>query len=94
MSERKPLPARYPPTGVWPAEMRADMVAAYLDYRNTSELARAVARGDAPPPTGYHGTGRSKEPVWAKRHVDFRINPCRTDAITSDEQQPTLAALV
>ena len=48
MSPRSPLPARYPPTGAWPAIMRADMTAAYLDYRDTSELARGVSRGEAP----------------------------------------------
>lgn len=53
MSPRSALPARYPPIGAWPALMRADMAAAYLDYRDTLELARAVARGEAPPPTGY-----------------------------------------
>jgi len=48
MSPRSPFPARYPPTGTWPAVMRADMAAAYLDYRDTSELARGVSRGEAP----------------------------------------------
>ena len=45
MAPRTTLPARYPPIGTWPALMRADMAAAYLDYRDTGELARAVARG-------------------------------------------------
>ena len=57
MAPRTTLPARYPPIGTWPALMRADMAAAYLDYRDTGELARAVARGEAPPPIGYHGIG-------------------------------------
>jgi hypothetical protein len=48
MSPRSPLPARYPPTGAWPAVMRADMAAAYLDYRDTNELARGVSRGERP----------------------------------------------
>ena len=61
MPSRTPLPARYPPIGTWPALMRADMAAAYLDYRNTAELARAVVRGEAPPPTGYHGIGRARD---------------------------------
>ena len=50
--------------------MRADMAAAYMDYRNTGELARAVVRGEVPPPTGYHGTGRDREPVWSKVVID------------------------
>jgi hypothetical protein len=50
--------------------MRADMAAAYMDYRNTGELARAVVRGEAPPPTGYHGIGRAREPVWSKAAID------------------------
>ena len=65
MASRTPLPARHPPTGTWPALMRADLAAAYLDYRDTGELARAVGRGEAPPPTGYHGIGRAREPVWS-----------------------------
>jgi hypothetical protein len=70
VAPRTPLPARYPPTGTWPALMRADMTAAYLDYRDTGELARGVGRGEAPPPTGYHGSGRAREPVWSKAVID------------------------
>jgi hypothetical protein len=44
------LPARYPP-GPWPGQMRADMVAAFLDFENTADLAAAVKRGEAPPPS-------------------------------------------
>jgi hypothetical protein len=67
---RLALPARYPPIGTWPAVMRADMAAAYLDYRDTGELARAVGRGEAPRPTGFHGVGRAREPVWSKAIID------------------------
>jgi hypothetical protein len=77
MPLRTPLPARYPPIGTWPALMRADMAAAYLDYRNTGELARAVVRGEAPPPTGYHGIGRAREPVWSKAVIDNFTAPAR-----------------
>jgi hypothetical protein len=70
MPSRTPLPARYPPIGTWPAVMRADMAAAYLDYRTTGELARAVIRGEAPPPTSYHGIGRARQPVWSKAAID------------------------
>lgn len=75
MSARSPLPARYPPTGAWPAVMRADIVAAYLDYRDTSELARGVGRGEAPPPMGYHGVGRAREPIWLKSAIDNFLKP-------------------
>ena len=77
MAPRTALPARYPPVGVWPALMRADMAAAYLDYRDTGELARAVARGEAPPPIGYHGIGRAREPVWSKAVIDDFTAPAR-----------------
>ena len=76
MPSRTPLPARYPPIGTWPALMRADMAAAYLDYRDTGELARAVARGEAPP-IGYHGIGRAREPVWSKAVIDDFTAPAR-----------------
>ena len=75
MSPRSPVPARYPPTGVWPAVMRADMAAAYLDYRDTGEFARGVSRGEAPSPIGYHGIGRTREPIWSKTAIDNFIEP-------------------
>jgi len=75
MSARSPLPPRYPPASVWPAIMRADMTAAYLDYGDTNELARAVLRGEAPRPTGYHGTGRAREPIWSKAAIDNFLKP-------------------
>jgi hypothetical protein len=31
--------------------MRADMVAAFLDFEDTAELVAAVKRGEAPPPS-------------------------------------------
>jgi len=55
--------------------MRADMAAAYLDYRDTSELARGISRGEAPPPIGHHGIGRAKEPIWSKTAIDNFIEP-------------------
>ena len=77
MPPRTSLPARYPPIGIWPALMRADMVAAYLDYRDTGELARAVVRAEAPPPIGYHGVGRAREPVWSKAIIDKVTAPAK-----------------
>ena len=67
---RSALPARYPPTGTWPAQMRADMAAAYLDYRDTAEFAAAISRGQVPPPSSLRGVGRRREPVWARVDLD------------------------
>lgn len=77
MAPRPAIPARYPPIGTWPALMRADMAAAYLDYRDTGELARAVGRGDAPPPVGYRGIGRTRQPIWSKAAIDNFAAPMR-----------------
>jgi hypothetical protein len=85
MAPRPALPARYPPVGTWPAVMRADMAAAYLDYRDTGELARGVGRGEAPLPIGYHGTGRTRQPVWSKLAIDAFTTPNRaTDTNRSE----------
>ncbi len=91
---RKPLPARFPPEGAWPAEMRADMTAAYLDYRDTGELARAVVRGDAPPPSSLRGTGRSREPVWSRDCLDRRVAPLAPASQDAGRPKENLAALV
>jgi len=72
--------------------MRADMAAAYLDYRDTGELARAVMRGEAPPPTGYHGIGRSREPVWSKAAID-NMAPVKAFDLDRSEGE-NLASLV
>ena len=69
--------------------MRADIVAAYLDYRDTGELRRGVTRGEAPPPIGYHGIGRAREPIWLKTAIDNFIEP---DSDSSRKQD--LASLV
>jgi hypothetical protein len=67
--------ARYPPTGAWPEVMNADMAAAYLDYRDTGELARGARRIEASLPMGHHGIGRTREPVWSKSAIDNLIEP-------------------
>src|ERR1700685_2764492 len=74
-ARRSSLSARYPVNGAWPAEMRIDMLAAYLDFRSIRELALAISRGHAPPPTSYRGVGRSREAVWAKAIVDNHVAP-------------------
>ena len=93
MPPRPALPARYPPVGIWPAFMRADMAAAYLDYRDTGELARAVVRGEAPPPTGYYRIGRSRQPVWSKAVIDNLTTPAKPKDLDRLERKD-LASLV
>ena len=88
---RSLLSARYPVNGAWPAEMRIDMLAAYLDFRSVRELVLAVSRGEAPPPTSYRGAGRSREAVWAKAIVDDYVAPDRT--ISQNQSKLDLAAL-
>jgi hypothetical protein len=75
MRKSQALPARYPPSGVWPAQMRADMAAAYLDFSNTAELVAAIKRGDAPVPSSLRGKGRKREPVWSRIDLDRHIAP-------------------
>ena len=72
---RSSLLARYPVNGAWPAEMRIDMLAAYLDFRSVRELVIAVSRGEAPPPTRYRGVGRTREAIWVKVIVDEHVAP-------------------
>lgn len=72
---RGSLSARYPVNGAWPAEMRIDMLAAYLDFRSVRELVLAVSRGEAPPPTRYRGVGRAREAIWVKVIVDEHVAP-------------------
>jgi hypothetical protein len=74
-SQRSSLSARYPVNGAWPAEMRIDMLAAYLDFRSVRELVLAVSRGEAPPPTRYRGVGRAREAIWVKVIVDEHVAP-------------------
>jgi hypothetical protein len=73
--QRSLLSARYPVNGAWPAEMRIDMLAAYLDFRSVRELVLAVSRGEAPPPTRYRGAGRAREAIWVKVIVDEHVAP-------------------
>jgi hypothetical protein len=72
---RSSISARAPVNGAWPAEMRIDMLAAYLDFRNVRELVLAVSRGEAPPPTRYRGVGRAREAIWVKVIVDEHVAP-------------------
>ena len=94
MTNRQRLPARYPPSGVWPAEMRADMVAAYYDFRDTAELQRAVARGETPPPSSLRGSGRNREPIWTRLDLDRHIAPAPPSRQDEARPRENLAALV
>ena len=68
------LPARYPP-GPWPAQMRADMVAAFFDFDNTAELVAAVTRGEAPLPSAMRKRGKTAEPAWSRVHLEHFSAP-------------------
>jgi hypothetical protein len=57
------IAARYPDQ--WPLEMRADAVAALLDYETTGQLWKAVSRGEAPRPTAYRTQNGRREAIWA-----------------------------
>lgn len=62
-------PARYPKNGLWPFELRADMVAALLDFETTRQLCKAIAAGNAPRPGATRGSGNSLEVVWSLEAV-------------------------
>jgi hypothetical protein len=85
------LSARYPVNGAWPAAMRIDMLAAYLDFRSVRELVLALSRGEAPPPTSHRGAGRSREPIWARAVVDEYVAAGR--AVRQNQSNLNLAAL-
>jgi hypothetical protein len=84
------LPARYPPTGVWPRQMRIDMAAAYLDYRDTGELAAGIDRGEAPPPSSLRGKGRCREPIWTRDDLDRHVAPLSQHADRTTENLQSL----
>lgn len=65
----KNRPARFPPAGVWPFELRADMVAALLDFDTTRQLCKAIADGTAPRPGAVRGHGTGLEVVWSRDAV-------------------------
>ena len=77
----RPLPARYPPNGSWPAVMRADTAAAFFDLQDTAALHRAIARGEVPRPSDTRLQGRSREPLWA-------LEVCRNFVVRRHEIGP------
>lgn len=90
---RTALPARFPPTGTWPAQMRADLAAGFLDYPDTKAFVAAVKAGDAPPPSALRGKGRSREPIWAKVDLERYVSPSTVPG-SDPEQREDLKALV
>ena len=86
------LPARYPP-GPWPAQMRADMVAAFFDFENTAELVAAVKRGEVPPPSAIRKRGKDAEPVWSRAHLE-RFSAPLAAALENATQVENLESLV
>lgn len=62
-------PARFPKSGCWPFEVRADMAAAALDYPSTKALCVAIARGEAPSASSIRGEGDKAEPVWSTEYI-------------------------
>jgi hypothetical protein len=81
------LPARHPPNGAWPAEMRADMAAAFLDYATTGQLLAAILRNEAPRPTSNRLRNGKREPVWA--HEALRTYVANRHEIPSDASPAT-----
>ena len=59
----------YPTGSLWPIELRADMVAALLDFRTTHELCKALAAGEAPRPTATRIASSHAEPTWFRESV-------------------------
>ena len=68
-------------------QMRADMAAAYLDYRNTAEFGAGVLRGDAPAPAALRGAGRRREPIWDRRDLDRAVAPRATQSEAEDNSE-------
>lgn len=87
------LPARFPPAGAWPAAMRADMAAAYLDFPDTRALAAAVVRGEAPPPSALRTIAGKREPMWARADLERFVAPSRERSEASHSRE-NLAALL
>ena len=86
------LPARYP-AGVWPAEMRADMTAAYFDLETTGKLVEAIGRGEAPTPGASRIRNGRRVPVWARARCDDfirRRHDLASDLVAANDNQPAV----
>jgi hypothetical protein len=82
------LPARYA-VGAWPAEMRADLVAAYLDFETTGLLMAAILRGEAPPPTAMRIHRGKQVPVWSGAACCTFIQ-YRHDLVPANDNRPLI----
>jgi hypothetical protein len=81
--------ARYPSNGAWPLELRASSLAALLDYENTRQLCKAVARNEAPKPTAIRRDDKGQsEPIWSLEAVREFVNK-RHGSRAEDEGQST-----
>lgn len=60
-------PARFPT--IWPEELTAETLAAFLDFPTTRELCKAIARGEAPPPTSFRRAQGATQCLWHKAAV-------------------------
>jgi hypothetical protein len=67
------LAARFPAGNCWPAEMRADMAAAYLDYETTGKLSAAIERSEAPRCSVTRIYNGRRVPVWSRAACDAFI---------------------
>jgi hypothetical protein len=59
------VPARHP-VGAWPAEMKADVTAAFFDFETTGRLMEAVQREEAPKPSATRVYNGRRVPVWSR----------------------------
>jgi hypothetical protein len=60
-------PARFPV--IWPEELTAETLAAFLDFPTTRELCKSIARGEAPAPTSFRRAKGIIQCVWHKDAV-------------------------
>jgi hypothetical protein len=76
--------------------MRADVVAAYLDYETTGKLFAAIQRGEAPPPTATRLFNSRRIPVWSRaecdKFIDRRHCAKAMTLIANNDNEPTFNA--
>jgi len=86
------LPARYPSGETWPAEMRADMAAAYLDHATTGKLLAAIDRGEAPLPTATRSFNARRVPVWLRSECDAFLRRRHYSGPAANDNDPAFDA--
>ncbi|MCK1294523.1 MULTISPECIES: hypothetical protein [unclassified Bradyrhizobium] len=67
-------PARFPV--IWPEELTAETLAAFLDFPTTRELCKSISRGEAPAPTSFRRAKGTIQCVWHK-HVVLKFVAAR-----------------